>query len=278
MDNRDDAEPEIRPSSIRGQLRMWYRTLHPNPKIAPSAEKQLFGGVGKPAIASSVVVRVANIQSTGAETTPTLPHKQGGHAAPKKAFQSGTSFVMQVVDRRQGINEQQEKELQKAIEGWLLMGGLGLRVTRAAGSLQWDQLPNDVATYQQRLDEITRGTKIRAAVLGNTGEQDSNNLRRIASDTIGGHQQRDEKQSLDRIAYPLGGINLKIGGQKIQRKTSPLRFTIRKFTDGYRLIAVWDGSVYGPFGVGTQLVAALKNKGKTIGSLLEPALPRLMAQ
>ena len=272
MDNRDEAKPEIRPASIRGQLRMWYRLTCPNPNMAPLQEKEIFGGVHGGAKASPIVVRVANLQAGEDKSYPTLPHKSGGMAAPKHGFPAGTSFVLQILERRGGIGNHQQG-LQNAIEAWLLLGGLGLRVTRAAGSLQWDQQPADPTAFQQKIQQLTQGTSIRAALLGEVDSAD--NLRRIASDTIGGHKAHDEKNALNAMGYPLGGINLQVGGNRIQRKTSPLRFSIKKFADGHRLVAVWDKSVYGPFSVGPRLVKALKDKGKKIGNLLEPALPIL---
>lgn len=262
MDNRDNALPEIRPSSIRGQLRHWHRMLIQN----PISEKDLFGGIGgKNAVSSRVVIRVADVRGPQPSMAYTLPHKinEGkGRAASKGSFPPGTQFSMQVLDRREGLNENQQRELLLTIEAWLLMGGLGLRVTRAAGSLDWDGCPRDVANFKQRTNELIRGSKTKVAVLDKVDEPE--NLRFIASDTIGGWQDRTGKDDLRRLNYPLGNSS--------PRKTSPLRFTVRRFQDGHRLVAIWDGLVAGRF-PGHDLIRALQNK--KIGDLLSKAVHEL---
>jgi CRISPR type III-B/RAMP module RAMP protein Cmr1 len=262
MDTRDNAIPEIRPSSIRGQLRQWHRMLFQN----PISEKELFGGIGgKNAVSSKVVIRVADVQGPNPSMYYTLPHKiheSQARAAAKGAFPPGTQFSMQVLDRREGLNENQEREILLSIEAWLLMGGLGLRVTRAAGSLDWNGMPTDVESYKKRANDLIRGTKTKVAVLDKVDDPEA--LRFIASDTIGGFNDRSDKDDLRRMNYPLGN--------SVPRKTSPLRFTVRRFQDGHRLVAIWDGLVAGRF-PGHDLVRALQNK--KIGDLLSKVVHEL---
>ena len=50
---------ELRPASIRGQLRWWFRALGGSRED----EKAVFGGVHDGTVSSAVVVRVGNVQA-----------------------------------------------------------------------------------------------------------------------------------------------------------------------------------------------------------------------
>jgi hypothetical protein len=234
MDNREDANPEIRPASIRGHLRSWYRALFAD----PAGEKQIFGGVGRDAVSSPLVIRVANLQGE-VDKRATLPHKQGGHAAPKNAFLPGTSFDLLVSTRRQGINEAQEEKVKQAIRAWFLAGGLGLRVTRAAGSIQWDGLPSTKEDYQKLLSNELRfdGSPIHSALVLPYPYNHPEKARVKASDTIGGRDDRSGQDDLRRMNYPLGTLGSR--RDNTSRKTSPLRLSVRQFDDGYRIVMHW---------------------------------------
>ena len=215
IDNRDEAEPEIRPPSIRGQLRYWYRILHTNPAQAPHQEKEIFGGVHGKASSSPLITRVSDVKGDTRQV-PTLPHKQGGHAAPKKAYLAGTTFKLHLLERRQGLREDQAEAVKKATRGWLLLGGLGLRVTRTGGSLHWEGMPTSPDQYQQMTEQLLQGTKVKAAVL-NKDFQSAEAARTVATDTIGGRFGGCENE-LRNMNYPLGNMVR-------PRKTSPMRFT-----------------------------------------------------
>jgi len=154
-----EDRPEVRPSSIRGQLHWWFRALGGN----AIDEKAIFGGVHGGATASKVVVRVSSvIGNTGSINT--LPHKIGGQASPKRAFQIGTRFDLHILVRLAALSEDLRSALDRALETWLLLGTLGLRSTRGAGSFRWESVlprdqhslrpPTDFADYEARCSKL----------------------------------------------------------------------------------------------------------------------------
>src|SRR5262245_7640570 len=103
-----DDVPEIRPTSIRGQLHWWFRVLGGS----YADEKAVFGGVHGGATASKLVVRVAGLPQRPNPPIflPTLPHKPGGQDprnapnAPRCAFPAGSRFTLDVGERLGGLS------------------------------------------------------------------------------------------------------------------------------------------------------------------------------
>lgn len=228
--------PEIRPPSIRGQLHWWFRALGG----AYEDEKAVFGGVHKGACASKVVVRVSGVAGTIAESR-TLPHKHGGMASPKPAFAPGTSCEMHVLTRLGGFAvERHQTFFERSLEAWLLLGTLGLRATRAAGSFVWAPLTEDgvrmpvtPGAYEARCREVLGSAPLKFALL-DTAYDSAEEARSVVSDTLGGRDDSDGENDLARLNHPLGKI---FRG----RKTSPLRFRIvSPRGDQYFIAAVWD--------------------------------------
>ena len=239
--------PEIRPASIRGQLHAWFRIVGGDIE----AERRVFGGIKQKkadprvmkshmdTMASKIVVRVSGITGLPVVDLPTLPHKRERMAAPRKAFPAGTKCRVTIQDRLGGLSENDAALLNRAIGAWLLMGTLGFRSTRAAGSFAWSDesfpMPAEPQAYEDvcrdLLDEVNARAKV--AVLGKDYTS-SETARRDVSDSLGGREDRDGQNDLARIHYPLGKV---FGG----RKTSPLKYRILRFKNVFRILAFWDG-------------------------------------
>jgi CRISPR type III-B/RAMP module RAMP protein Cmr1 len=223
---------EIRAPSIRGQLHHWLRQLGGKASI----ERSIFGAVqagfgeGKSPSASKVIVRVANIQGQPGNQY-VLPHKDGAAASPKNAYPPGSKFEVHVLERLGGLDQNATIAFERSMECWLLAGGLGLRVTRGAGAFQWDQAPVDLESYRQRLTELVKTAPLRVDILEPAFDS-AEEARKTASDTI-------SDAGLASLHYPLGTIGTGRDSGS-QRKTSPLRLTVRRIGGKYRLIALWD--------------------------------------
>lgn len=238
-----EDHPEVRPPSIRGQLHWWFRALRGNPQ----EEKAVFGGLLGGAAASKVVIRVQHPPLHG-EWTPTLPHKppgrtaQDGPSAPRIAVRAGLVVQLHVLTRLGGLDPRHQAAFDRALEAWLLLGTLGLRATRAAGSFCWQpvppsdtsaiQPPANFAAYEERCLKAINGAPLRFAML-NQSYTSAEQARRVVSDTLGGRDDRQGLDDLARLNDPLGKV---FGG----RKTSPLRFRIIGLSAEYRIAAVWD--------------------------------------
>ena len=220
--------PEVRPASIRGQLHWWFRALGGN----PTDEKAIFGGV----------VRVSSVTGTVGSVN-TLPHKGAGQASPKVAFHSGTRFDLHLLTRLGTMDKRLQSALHRTLETWLLLGTLGLRSTRGAGSFRWEPIPPteegsllppaDFPAYESRCSQLLEHAPLRFALLGqsySSGEE----ARRVVSDTLGGRDDHQGENELARLNDPLG----KIG--RGERKTSPLRLRVVGIRSEFRIAAVWD--------------------------------------
>ena len=236
-------DPEVRPSSIRGALHEWFRLLGGD----IVSERRVFGGIKQKnatykdhnvTAASSVVVRVADVKGKSVEF-PTLPHKSGGRAAPRKAFLAGTTCRVMLSSRFSEMLEEDERRFSSSLKAWLLMGTLGYRATRAAGSFVWRdaafEMPMERLEYEDAcrnlLDECDASKNVKVAVL-DVSYSTSEEARRIVSDSLGG-PERNGQYDLRDLHDPLGRI---FGG----RKTSPLKYRIVKLESGFHILALWD--------------------------------------
>ncbi len=230
-----EDRPEIRPASIRGQLHWWFRALGGR----PTDENAIFGSVHGGATASKIVVRVSSVVGA-TQRANTLPHKNGDQAAPKAAFQIGTHFDLHILTRLGGLNGPLLQAFSHTLESWLLLGTLGLRTTRAAGSFRWEPIGNDLHPpvdfpgYEARCSKLLERAPLRFALLGQIYSS-AEAARRVVSDTLGGRDDYTGQDELASLHDPLGKIGRGV------RKTSPLRFRVVGIGNEFRIGAVWDG-------------------------------------
>lgn len=249
-DSSENGTPEIRPASIRGQLHWWYRILGGTPE----EENLIFGHIRNGGAASKIVVRVKPGQCKEG-VFPTLPHKNGGMSAPKKAFAPGSGFELLISSRLGSLPETLELKFNRALEAWLYLGALGLRNTRGGGNFTWEGQPTGINEYQQKVTSFNLKTVFLKRVFPNAED-----ARKVICDTLADRAFGD--------SAPLGKV---FGG----RKTSPLRFRIVQFNDrDYRVIAFWDHRTDVTGNRDSDLHAAVEtlfNSGKSIGNYLHEA-------
>lgn len=211
--------PEIRPASVRGMLHHWFRLVGGE----VSLERSVFGCVHGGTAASKVVVRILGVLAKSGNQN-TLPHKTGGEASPRSAFLPGTTCTLWI-SSRSPLSAEEEKLFRDAVHAWLLMGTLGYRSTRAAGSFVWESedfpvpAPQD---YQAAMDRLASKGKFKAALLEEE-YADAETPRRLVSNSL----------AMEEHNRPLGGL-------RPRRKTSPLKYRIVRLGNRFRLVAVWD--------------------------------------
>lgn len=149
----DQAKAEIRASSVRGQLRWWFRALGGQ----RDEEARVFGSVDKDLARSSAIqVRVVQI-GRGRDWDPPRVRPESSDAyvyyfasvsgkQKNERWKStgnvppGSKFLVNIRWVR-NISESDESKLQKAINLWRTIGGLGLRVTRGLGAFSCAEAP-----------------------------------------------------------------------------------------------------------------------------------------
>lgn len=139
----DQSRAEVRPASVRGQLRWWFRVLGGT----PDRESAVFGGVHGGTKSSAVVVRVSDVKAKHAEFQKPAPNsarmylyyfalvsgtRQGIRIEKDAWFAPGTAFRLDVF-LRSPVPDSDLALLRKAVQCFSRLGSLGLRATRGCG-------------------------------------------------------------------------------------------------------------------------------------------------
>lgn len=171
------GKPELRPSSVKGALRFWWRALwggvHPNasPHQLLKAESAVFGNTEQ---AAPVVMRLAGElpelhRGTFSRNQAGLGYlfftfRKTGQDPARSGFDAGQTFEL-ILSPRVGLPKEQVDEVWKqscaALWLWTRFGALGARSRRGAGALQvveaseWpEELPSPIVRATQATDFI----------------------------------------------------------------------------------------------------------------------------
>jgi hypothetical protein len=216
---KEDDHAEMRIPPIRGHVRFWHRALFD----AGDCNRVWGSASGNEGRGSRVSVRfVGSVSTAHADSDPPLlPHKGDPHRRGwRPALAAGTQFSIRL-QRLVGCTDGDWDHAQRAVKLWLLLGGLGLRSNRAAGSV-WpigDWVPRDRDALKLTLQELEL-SKWSVALIGEGKGKTSDDLRKTASDTLAGRSN----------TQVFGGIN--------PRKPSPTRFKVIKLGENDALLAV----------------------------------------
>lgn len=187
----DHAEMRIPP--IRGHVRFWHRAL-----FGAEDCNRVWGSTnGDEGHGSRVALRfVGSISTQHAEPKSTmLPHKENpNQRGPRPALAAAQSFTV-CLQRLVGCTKDDWDHAQRAMKLWLLLGCLGLRSNRAAGSVWPEAWPGDPALPQsaEDLKSALKTLGLRnwsVALAGLRAGKTENELRETASDTITGNPHR----------------------------------------------------------------------------------------
>lgn len=244
-----DGTPEIRPASIRGHLRWWMRVLGHADYVKPI----LGSAAGDRGVASKVIVRVSGINMPEPVHAKTMPHK---HWSSKTAFRRNTEFSLQFVERFGVLNAEQREILAQTVEAWVLLGGLGQRVTRGSGALAFAVDSPTVEAWRNRVIKLLENSTMKVWVSSHSFQNETE-ARYVICDTL-------NEKAFDR-KQPLGGIH--------PRKTSPLRMRPVEFSDeGFRIAVTWIGDPLQNLKEAIRILQASEPK-KDIGDVLAAAEP-----
>ncbi len=208
---KEATESELRVPAIRGHLRLWHRVL-----FRSTDANRVWGCTnGNEGSGSRVGVSLKNTTLAPSFRADTLPHKEEGKRGPRIALPASTKATL-VLQRLPGCTETDWTHAQFATQLWLLLGSLGYRANRAAGSVWPDSPTAPTSPTILRNVLATLGCQwaisLAPASLGNTWEP----LRKAASDTPS-----------DRINY---------GSANNPRTPSPTHFKVVRFGSDLRLI------------------------------------------
>ena len=132
MYGADGKTPELRPASIKGVMRFWWRAINVNLRLKDlkSQEADIFGDTDR---RSSFSVRVKeNLQT---ENTNPLPHKKKGDKGyhQKSAFKVNQTFQIIFTGKNLEL-------IENIFKLSTILGGFGNRSRRGFGSIQIDEI------------------------------------------------------------------------------------------------------------------------------------------
>lgn len=216
---KHDDHAEMRIPPIRGHVRLWHRALYGSPDA-----NRVWGNTnGNEGQGSRVALRfLGRVSDRHESPKPTLlPHKPNpNHRGPRAALATGESFTLRL-QRLVGCANHDWDHAQRAVKLWLLLGSLGLRSNRAAGSV-WPEgnwVPRDADSLKTTLAALGLADWS-VAVIGLDTQNTPEELRETASDTVAGSPH-------SRI---FGRINP-------QRMPSPTKFKVARLGAGHCLLA-----------------------------------------
>ena len=231
----DQAVAEIRPASIRGQLRWWFRALGGDAKD----EAQIFGSAaGDSGSGSSVRITVSDVKPTAQRSLPefgqnnaegyvwhyarvsgtTVRGASGPRWQSKGALPAGTTFKLHVTWVRELPNL--KPSFDEALSAFLTLGTLGLRATRGLGAFHCNQttdLPKVISSLEKRTFTIRRRT--------NPGE--FSDYSGALKDWASWLRYKLRKEHKAKSSSPLGGSELR---QTSAVHFRPIRIANNKFT------------------------------------------------
>jgi CRISPR-associated protein Cmr1 len=143
LSGADQNTPELRPPSIKGALRFWWRAMNGDKMLSTgdtslrNLENKLFGGVDSESGGRSPFnIRIANynIPDEQKEKKSMLPHKSGSF---KQSIKEGFSFdvIISFFPEQLAKISVTEQQLKNLFIITCILGGLGKRSRRGFGSI-----------------------------------------------------------------------------------------------------------------------------------------------
>jgi CRISPR type III-B/RAMP module RAMP protein Cmr1 len=246
--------PELRAPSVKGMIRWWHGALD----LSKQEADILFGQAVGTTMASRVSVRIHPTQEVREQVHQFMPHK-GQQGGSKTGINPGASYQLALTNRREPLPTHLAAQLKRSTEAWLLLGAVGQRSNRAAGSILWNEAPATQKEFEIKAGELVGNSKISFAVLSPKFDN-THEARKIAGDFL--------KDEAFGGAAPFGSAR--------PRKPSPLKLKCVLLDDAIRLLAVWDHRTESSNNL-TRGVQTLVRSNKEIGRMLEEALPKLTA-
>jgi CRISPR-associated protein Cmr1 len=129
MHGEDTSVAELRPPSIKGAIRFWWRAVHGNLTLEElkKQESKLFGGAGEDtAVKSSFRIKLITTSLKTEQIDP-LPHKNNRFKI--SGYKENQNFKITLIGRELDI-------IEKIFKLASILGGLGQRSRRGFGSIQ----------------------------------------------------------------------------------------------------------------------------------------------
>ncbi|MEI6715604.1 MAG: hypothetical protein WCO60_17745 [Verrucomicrobiota bacterium] len=170
----------LRVPPIRGHIRLWHSKV-----FGANSCNEIWGSTAGNGAGSRVGIRLVEIPKPSSTRSQILPHKNQG---PHKSVQAGTSATLEIT-RFPLCSDDQWNTAQRATKLWLVLGTLGLRSSRAAGSIwpmhlsEQNWIPKTAQELGEALTTLGRAN-YSVSLIGKGMGMDAQTLRTTASDTV----------------------------------------------------------------------------------------------
>jgi CRISPR type III-B/RAMP module RAMP protein Cmr1 len=223
--------PELRAPSIKGMIRWWHEALGHSSADA----RTIFGHVSdrrngiEGNNASRVMFRVQAVTNKLAQSVEFMPHK-GQRGGSKSAILPEASFSLRLIQRREQLPSALWQQVQQATNAWMLMGGIGQKSNRSAGS-PWPEIeaPKTPQEYLITCRKLLEGSKIRVALL-DFSDPNPKTLRNLC-----GRFPNTRDYEIPGFVFGTAGDFKK----RIDRKPSPLKLRAVYLDNSLHLAVVW---------------------------------------
>lgn len=236
----DGLTPELRPPSIKGMMRFWWRATHGHMTIKKlkDSEAKIFGSSDEKIGRSKFNIQTSS-NRLDIKTYYLLPHREGGKGR-SKAPSKGIS-PDQILNIKLSSHDV-ASDYSKILELSLILGGIGKRSRRGFGSIEILKIDEKLYDKKIGINEIydlinyvskdaykIDGNKI---ILSNPSNQKYQFLKEVV---IG-----DFYKSCDDLLITVGVASSKcknnslgFAGNGTQRLASPIYVSALKIDDGY---------------------------------------------
>ena len=201
----------LRVPPIRGHIRMWHITL-----FGASDANAVWGSTAGTGCGSKVAAALTAVPMPSTEKASILPHK-GSRGGSRAVLPAGSSARI-VLTRLPGCTAEEWDHAEKAARLWLLLGTLGLRANRAAGSV-WpagDWVPKDVPGLKAALAALGCKQVVQMADPS------------LVKDPRLAHEEKDTMRCREAASDTVGGSPQFFGDIRPSRKPSPLKMKVAR--------------------------------------------------
>lgn len=169
LSGADGTTPELRPPSIKGAMRFWWRAMngHLDLKTLKEREGEIFGGTDEKSGRSKIVVFYPSITKQQDIKISTTPHHRNGYCSENKLncnYRNGK--CMKSIQREAKLydfeikfsydeNIINESDFIKLVKVTFLLGGIGKRSRRGFGSVRVKSHFDNLQSYQTFINTIS---------------------------------------------------------------------------------------------------------------------------
>jgi CRISPR-associated protein Cmr1 len=154
LSGADGSTPELRPASIKGAMRFWWRAMHGHLSLEElkKREGQIFGGTDKGMGRSCFAIRLTSRHNIPIVQAKSVPHK--GNTSASIQLETKFEITFSIMPFKGDGFVFGIEELKSLFELSAILGGYGKRSRRAMGCVKINSIKEsiEVKQYEKNID------------------------------------------------------------------------------------------------------------------------------